>query len=137
MQTTKPFSITSNEWQSADDNVRPWGRWRVLDEGAGYKVKMLEVLPGQRLSLQYHRYRSEHWVVAAGRAKVVCGEKTLELGRMQSLMIPKETVHRIENPYKEILLIVELQQGDQLLEQDIVRLEDDYNRQDLQQGVRL
>ena len=136
MQQVKPVSPIKHEMQSMDKGIRPWGRWRVLAEGIGFKVKMIEVLPGHRLSLQYHRHRSEHWVVAAGRARVVRGDKVFELGCMESLVIPRETVHRIENPYEKLLLIVELQEGDQLLEQDIVRIEDDYNRQDQQQGVR-
>lgn len=135
MQQVSKIPIGTVEKHAEENNVRPWGRWRLLDEGVGYKVKIIEVLPGHRLSLQFHRHRSEHWVVAAGRAKVVCGDKMLFLHCMQSLVIPRETVHRIENPYKELLLIIELQQGDLLLEQDIVRLEDDYNRQDQHAGV--
>lgn len=136
MQQVNPLPSFDNEMNFSDRNLTPWGNWRVLDEGKGYKVKMIEVSPGHRLSLQYHHHRCEYWVVASGRARVVYADKTFELGCMQSLFIPKETIHRIENPYEEPLLIVELQQGDSLLEQDIVRLEDDYNRQDQQKGVK-
>jgi len=108
--------------------VRPWGGWSVLDEGKGYKVKLIAVTPGHRLSLQYHHHRSEHWVVVAGKARVVIGDQTRELSILQSADIPVGTVHRIENPYEETLIIVEVQEGTELLEDDIVRLEDDYQR---------
>lgn len=111
-----------------DSETRPWGRWSVLDEGPGYKVKMIEVSPGHRLSLQYHHYRSEYWVVVQGRARIVIGNQNQELGPMQSVMIPERTIHRIENPYTETLRIVEVQQGIRLEEDDIIRLEDDYHR---------
>ena len=113
---------------SLPSEVRPWGGWSVLNEGAGYKVKLIAVSPGHRLSLQYHHHRAEHWVVVAGRARVVIGEQTRELCILQSADIPAGTVHRIENPYAETLIIVEVQEGSKLLEDDIVRLEDDYQR---------
>ncbi|MEY4642377.1 MAG: mannose-phosphate guanylyltransferase/mannose-6-phosphate isomerase [Pseudomonadota bacterium] len=108
--------------------TRPWGSWRVLAESPGYKVKILEVLPGQRLSLQYHHHRSEHWVVIAGTARVCIAERYYDMHTMQSVLIPARTIHRIENPYSEVLQIVEVQRGDILDEEDIVRLEDDYQR---------
>lgn len=111
-----------------DSEERPWGRWSVLHEGPGYKVKLIEVAPGHRLSLQYHHYRSEHWVVVQGRARIVLGSQHQELGPMQSVMIPERTIHRIENPFGETLRIIEVQQGSRLEEEDIVRLEDDYHR---------
>lgn len=111
-----------------DGEIRPWGRWEVLHEGDGYKVKMIEVAPGHRLSLQYHHYRTEHWVVVQGRARIVVGNQNQELGILQSVMIPERTIHRIENPFRETLRIIEVQHGDRLEEEDIVRLEDDYHR---------
>jgi len=111
-----------------DSEERPWGRWSVLDEGEGYKVKMIEVAPGHRLSLQYHHYRSEYWVVVQGKARIVIGNQHQELGPMQAVMIPERTIHRIENPYAEIVRVLEVQQGSRLEEDDIVRLEDDYHR---------
>ncbi len=113
---------------SLPSEVRPWGGWSVLNEGAGYKVKLIAVSPGHRLSLQYHDFRSEHWVVVAGKARVVIGDQTHELSILQSADIPVGTVHRIENPFAETLIIVEVQEGVKLLEDDIVRLEDDYQR---------
>ena len=105
---------------------RPWGSWTVLAEGHGYRIKMIDMQPSHRMSLHYHHNRSEHWVVVAGKARIVIGEKHYDMQLMQSVLIPARTVHRIENPYSELLQIVEVQRGDQLDEDDIVRLEDDY-----------
>lgn len=107
---------------------RPWGSWAVLKEGAGYKVKLIEVSPGHRLSLQFHQHRSEHWVVIEGKARVVIGNQALELTPFESAIIPVGAVHRLENPWGEPLIIVEIQKGEILREDDIVRLEDDYHR---------
>ncbi len=106
--------------------TRPWGSWTVLAEGPGFKVKLIDVQPSHRLSLQYHYHRSEHWVVVAGKARVVIGEKRYDMHLMQSVLIPARTIHRIENPYSDVLQIVEVQRGDRLTEDDVVRLEDDY-----------
>ncbi len=108
---------------------RPWGSYTTLDSGGGYKVKRLTVHPGAKLSLQRHRERQEHWVVVRGKAKVTRGEQCLELTVGQSLDIPKEMNHRIENPCSEILEIIEVQQGPYLGEDDIVRLQDMYGRE--------
>lgn len=107
---------------------RPWGSWTVLKEATGYKVKLIEVSPGHRLSLQFHQYRSEHWVVIEGKARVVIGDERLELAPFESAIIPVGAVHRLENPCAEPLIIVEIQRGKILDEEDIVRLEDDYAR---------
>ncbi len=107
---------------------RPWGSYTVLDEGAGFKVKRIEVKPGARLSLQLHRRRSEHWVVVAGRARVTRGEETLDLQPGETVFVPVETAHRLENPGSVPLQLVEVQSGDYLGEDDIVRLQDDYGR---------
>jgi len=106
----------------------PWGRWTVLTEGVGYKVKLIEVSPGHRLSLQLHQYRSEHWVVVSGRARVVIGDRMVELIPLESMVIPVGAVHRLENPWPDPLVVVEVQRGEILSEEDIVRLEDDYHR---------
>ena len=111
---------------------RPWGSWTVLKEGVGYKVKIIEVWPGHRLSLQYHHHRTEHWVVVSGQARVVLGKEVLELEPLESIVIPEGAIHRLENPYSQPLMIVELQKGELLSEEDIVRLEDDYQRADAQ-----
>ena len=107
---------------------RPWGRYEVLEERPGFKVKVLEVKPGARLSLQKHAQRGEHWVVVQGVADVVCGEQELKLDRGQHIHSPPQTNHRLGNSGLEPLAIIEVQLGDYLGEDDIVRLEDDYQR---------
>jgi mannose-1-phosphate guanylyltransferase/mannose-1-phosphate guanylyltransferase/mannose-6-phosphate isomerase len=107
---------------------RPWGYYESVDSGEGYQVKRLMVKPGESLSLQSHSRRAEHWVVVSGRARVTRGEETLELGRNQSTYIPVGARHRLENPFEESLLVVEVQSGDYLGEDDIVRYEDRYLR---------
>ncbi|MBZ0168335.1 mannose-6-phosphate isomerase [Candidatus Methylomirabilis lanthanidiphila] len=110
--------------------MRPWGCWTVLGEGEGYKVKRIEVNPGQRLSLQRHTHRSEHWIVVAGTAKIVIGQRTSFVDTQESTFVPVGVVHRIENPGPDLLLIIEIQNGRYLGEDDIVRLQDDYGRRD-------
>ena len=107
---------------------RPWGRYEVLEESDGYKVKRLEVKPGARLSLQRHSCRGEHWVVAQGIADVVCGDRELRLKAGEHLYIPPETNHRLGNSTDHLLILIEVQLGDYLGEDDIVRLQDDYKR---------
>ena len=107
---------------------RPWGSYTVLEEGQGYKVKRITVLPGGRLSLQLHHQRSEHWVVICGTARVTCGSEVFELETGKSVGIPKETQHRLENPGNVPLEIIEVQNGPYLGEDDIVRFQDDYGR---------
>jgi mannose-1-phosphate guanylyltransferase/mannose-6-phosphate isomerase len=107
---------------------RPWGSYTVLEEGPGFKVKRVTVNPGGRLSLQLHRQRSEHWVVIAGTARVTRGEEIFDLQVGQSTAIPMTTQHRLENPGKEIVHIIEVQNGPYLGEDDIVRFKDDYGR---------
>lgn len=107
---------------------RPWGSWTVLLEGEEYKVKIIEVCPGHRLSLQSHKHRSEHWVVVSGEARVQVGDRFFELSPLQSTVIPVGAVHRLENPGSRPLVVVEVQTGEILSEEDIVRLEDDYQR---------
>jgi len=107
---------------------RPWGTWHVLDEGPGYQVKRLVVRPGRRLSYQTHAHRAEHWVVAHGTATCVIDGDTLELKTGGSLDVPVGTPHRIANLHDDDLVVIEVQRGDYLGEDDIVRLEDDYGR---------
>lgn len=109
---------------------RPWGSYEVLEESPGYKVKRLEVKPGARLSLQRHSRRGEHWVVVSGTADVVCGEHELQLKTGEHIHIPPETNHRLGNSTTRPLALIEVQLGDYLGEDDIVRLEDDYKRGD-------
>jgi mannose-1-phosphate guanylyltransferase/mannose-6-phosphate isomerase len=107
---------------------RPWGSYTVLEEGLGYKVKRVTVKPGGRLSLQMHHQRSEHWVVISGTARVTRDEEVFDLQVGQSTGIPVETRHRLENPGRETLHIIEVQNGPYLGEDDIVRFKDDYGR---------
>jgi mannose-1-phosphate guanylyltransferase/mannose-6-phosphate isomerase len=107
---------------------RPWGYYESVDAGPGFQVKRLMVKPGHKLSLQLHHRRAEHWIVVSGTARVTRGEDVFDLERNQSTYIPVETRHRLENPGDEPLLLVEVQSGDYLGEDDIVRFEDNYNR---------
>lgn len=107
---------------------RPWGTYTILDESLGYKVKRIEVYPGQRLSLQHHHYRSEHWIIVQGKAEVVNGDETVQLGVNQSIYIPQGNIHRLVNIGTELLVMIEVQCGNYLGEDDIVRHQDDYAR---------
>lgn len=107
---------------------RPWGSFTVLDEGEGYKVKRIEVLPGKRLSYQKHARRSEHWFVVQGAAKVTLDGAEVIIKTGETVDIPVGTAHRVENPGNELTIFIEIQQGDYLGEDDIVRLEDDFGR---------
>jgi mannose-1-phosphate guanylyltransferase len=107
---------------------RPWGNYTILDEGENHKVKQITVLPGAKLSLQYHHHRSEHWIVVKGIGTVTVNEKTFDLKQNESIYIPKEATHRLHNQQREDLVIIEAQVGHYLGEDDIVRLQDDYKR---------
>ena len=107
---------------------RPWGTYTVLDENSSYKIKRIEVLPGQRLSLQMHHHRSEHWIVVSGTALVTCGEVQQTVNVNESTFIPIGKNHRLENPGKIPLVIMGVQSGEYLGEDDIVRFNDDYDR---------
>ena len=114
-----------------DDNrkvYRPWGYFDSIDHGEGFQVKRLFINPGAKLSLQKHQMRAEHWVVVKGIALVTCGEKKYKLTENQSTYIPKGEIHRLENREKNPLEIIEIQTGNYLGEDDIIRLEDDYER---------
>jgi mannose-1-phosphate guanylyltransferase/mannose-6-phosphate isomerase len=108
--------------------LRPWGAYTVLQEGPGFKIKRIEVKPGAALSLQLHRRRSEHWVVVGGEARVTQGERSYPLRANESTFIPVNTRHRLENPGSEPLLVIEVQCGDYVGEDDIVRFDDRYGR---------
>lgn len=108
---------------------RPWGRYTVLTGGPGFQVKQVEVLPGKRLSLQFHRFRAEHWVIVQGVALVTIGTEMRQLRANESVYVPVETPHRLENPGPELLRLIEVQTGSYLGEDDIVRLADDFWRQ--------
>jgi len=108
---------------------RPWGSYDSIDSGERFQVKRLSVKPGASMSLQLHHHRAEHWIVVAGTARITRGEETFLLEENQSTYIPLGTRHRIENPGKIPLHIIEVQSGTYLGEDDIVRFEDRYGRQ--------
>lgn len=112
----------------AATELRPWGSFTVLEEGKGYKIKRIEVKPGHRLSLQMHHHRSEHWIVVSGTAKVTCGEQEILLTTNQSTYVPPCTSHRLENSGVIPLILIEVQNGEYLGEDDIIRFQDDYSR---------
>lgn len=122
-------SLTTQDGSPMFD-TRPWGSFTVLDEGKGYKIKRIEVKPGHRLSLQMHHHRSEHWIVVSGTAKVICGDKEILLCTNQSTYVPPCTAHRLENSGVIPLVLIEVQNGEYLGEDDIVRFQDDYARTD-------
>ena len=105
---------------------RAWGRWEVLETGPRFAVKRLTVKPGAGLSLQYHHHRAEHWIVVKGTARVTRGEESFDLSANESTFIPVGTTHRIENRGAETVEFIEVQYGELLDEEDIVRLEDSY-----------
>jgi len=123
--------LKKNNRPEADNHrkvFRPWGYYDSIDADDGFQVKRILVNPGAKLSLQKHEHRAEHWVVVKGVAKVTCGDKTFSLKENQSTYIPKGEVHRLENTEEIDLEIIEIQTGDYLGEDDIIRLEDDYQR---------
>jgi mannose-1-phosphate guanylyltransferase len=107
---------------------RPWGTYTVLEEGVGFKIKRIEVKPGASLSLQMHAHRSEHWIVVQGIAQVINGERTLQVNTNESTYIPAGHQHRLQNLTQEPLVMIEVQSGAYLGEDDIVRFEDAYGR---------
>ena len=126
-RTTMP-GIGPVKSRPIEEERRPWGSFHTLEEGPGYKVKRLVILPGQRLSLQKHRRRAEHWVVAAGTATVTNGTRVLRLSRRSCAVIPRQAWHRIENRGRTPVVVIEVQHGSYLGEDDIIRKQDDYGR---------
>lgn len=111
---------------------RPWGSFTLLERGERYKIKRITVYPGEKLSLQMHHHRSEHWIVVRGTAKVSIGDKEFYVHENESVYVPKSTVHRLENPGKIPLELIEVQVGEYVEEDDIKRLEDIYGRENFQ-----
>jgi mannose-1-phosphate guanylyltransferase / mannose-6-phosphate isomerase len=107
---------------------RPWGHYTILEEGDRYKIKRIAINPGAKLSHQLHHHRSEHWVVVAGTARVTNNDKVYDVHPNESTFIPMSTKHRLENPGTVPLQIIEVQNGEYLAEDDIVRYDDDYSR---------
>ncbi len=107
---------------------RPWGFYTCIEGGEGYLIKKIQVNPKQKLSIQMHNHRSEHWVVISGRAKVILENEEYMLEAGQSIDIPLQAKHSLQNPYQEPLSIIEVQKGDYISEDDIIRFEDMYGR---------
>jgi mannose-6-phosphate isomerase len=124
----KPERDRVNPKGVAATELRPWGSFTILEEGRGYKIKRIEVKPSHRLSLQMHHHRSEHWIVVSGTARVVCGDQEILLGHNESTYVPPCTRHRLENPGMIPLVLIEVQNGEYLGEDDIIRFQDDYAR---------
>ena len=116
------------ETTEAPINARPWGTYQILHQGDRFKIKHIVINPGSRLSLQYHHHRTEHWVVVRGTALAVVGGKEIYVHEGESTFIPKSTPHRLVNPGKIPLEIIEVQNGEYAGEDDIIRIEDDYKR---------
>jgi mannose-6-phosphate isomerase-like protein (cupin superfamily) len=119
---------TSTRTESIERTERPWGWYETMYEAPGHKIKRIGVHPGQQLSLQKHHQRAEHWVVVVGTAIVTVGEQVLEMAPGQHIDIAMGAVHRLANQTTRPVEIMEVQFGDYLGEDDIVRLQDDYGR---------
>jgi mannose-1-phosphate guanylyltransferase/mannose-6-phosphate isomerase len=118
----RPEAVTSMT------EIRPWGSYTILQKDANYQVKRIEVLPGELLSLQSHHHRSEHWTIISGTAQAQVDEVSHNLTRNQSIEIPQGAKHRLVNSGESPLIIIEVQLGDKLDENDITRYEDKYGR---------
>ena len=124
--------LNTHNYKEAEHNMvahRPWGKYEVLIEEPGVKAKKITVYPGAKLSLQYHYHRAEHWVVVRGTAKIINGAKEIFLRENESTFIPAMNKHRLENPGKTNLEIIEVQTGNYTEEDDIIRFDDVYMRE--------
>lgn len=118
----------ANTYKKGDKDVRPWGTWEVLDSEANFCVKRIKVIAGGKLSLQLHHFRNEHWIMVKGEALVTLGDNILAKKAGENIFIPAETKHRIQNNTSSDVEFIEVQFGENLDENDIVRLEDIYGR---------
>jgi mannose-1-phosphate guanylyltransferase/mannose-6-phosphate isomerase len=116
------------EYKAHTTVYRPWGTYTILEENKNTKIKRIVVYPGAKLSLQMHHHRSEHWIVVHGTAKIVNGDQTIFLEENQSTYVAKTSPHRLENPGRIPLHLIEVQIGNYLEEDDIVRFDDDFGR---------
>lgn len=116
------------EHETPPETFRPWGSFQTVDLGDRFRVKRIVVQPGQTLSLQMHHHRAEHWIVVSGTARVTCNERSFLLHENESTYIPVGATHRLENPGRVPLHLIEVQSGSYLGEDDIVRFEDTYGR---------
>lgn len=111
-----------------EKDERPWGRYFVLQDEFNYKVKRIEVKPGQRLSYQYHNKRSETWIIIEGSALVTINDKSKAYTAGKTVVIPLKAKHRVENKSNSLLVFIEVQTGEYFGEDDIIRINDDYGR---------
>ena len=118
----------TNNYKKGDKDSRPWGTWEVLDAGDGFCVKRICVTPGNILSLQLHHFRAEHWIIVKGEALVTLGDEKIIKKANESVYIPAETKHRIQNNTQKNMDFIEIQTGENLDENDIVRFQDSYGR---------
>lgn len=119
----------ATNYKKGDSDTRPWGTWEVLEASCNYCVKKITVNPQAILSLQMHNYRAEHWIIASGEAMVVLGDETIYCKKDEAIYIPVKTKHRIKNTSSsENLVFIEVQTGETLDEDDIIRFEDNYGR---------
>ncbi len=129
-QEKGPAALVPDHRQALAPNAvhRPWGSFESVIGGAHYQVKRIVVSPGRKLSLQYHHHRAEHWTVVAGTAHVTLDDEVVELARNESIFIPLGATHRLDNRGNSDVVVIEVQCGDYLGEDDIVRVEDDFGR---------
>ena len=113
---------------SFEKEERPWGRYYVLHDESSYKLKRIEVDPGGRLSYQYHYRRSEVWTIVEGVGTITLDDKVTDFKPGETVLIPQGVKHRVENKTNDIVVFIEVQTGSYFGEDDIVRIEDDYNR---------
>lgn len=118
----------ANNYKKGDNDSRPWGTWEVLDAGNNFCVKKIVVTPGNILSLQSHDFRAEHWTIVEGEAVVTLGDEKIICKADEGVYIPLKTKHRIQNNTKQNMVFIEIQTGDKLDENDIIRYEDSYGR---------
>ncbi|EKQ70948.1 mannose-6-phosphate isomerase [Leptolyngbyaceae cyanobacterium JSC-12] len=122
--SNRPYQAHLQPLEADVTRIRPWGTVTLLEEGKHYRINRIEVAPGQHISTQMHFHRSEHWVVVSGTARVICAEQETILVQKQSTYVPMGTPHRVENPGVIPLVMIEVQNGEYLGEDDITRLED-------------
>ncbi len=125
---TAASRLSGTSYSVGERGERPWGAWELVDLGGGFVVKRITVAPGQKLSLQQHAHRAEHWVVVAGTATVTRDGDILSVAENGHVFLPLGCVHRLENKGAASLVLIEIQIGGYLGEDDIVRLEDSYGR---------
>lgn len=118
----------ANGYKVGETDTRPWGQWWCIDVGSNFAVKRILVKPDQVLSLQLHHHRDEHWIITQGEVEVTLGGTKLRLNANQSVFIPREAKHKIQNVGKTDAIFIEVQTGDKLEETDIERFEDKYGR---------